>query len=425
MARRTALMKRSAIRELLKVTGRPEVISFAGGLPAPELFPIAEIQEATASALRRHGPACLQYGETEGVRELRERIARGFDAPGAPVRRENVVITSGSQQALDLIGRVFLDENDSVVVETPTYLALLASWRPLGIEFVPVPSDEHGIQPNILEDALTNHRPKLIYLVPNFQNPQGTTLSLERRLRIIELAQRYDIAIVEDDPYGQLRFSGKPLPHLFSMQNAERRMKNEEGGGPEAQGRELIMNPESSIRHSPSSIPHSAFSNLHSTVLFVGTFSKVLAPGFRVGWIVGPEVVVDKVVQAKQAADLHTSTLSQRIVCEIFDRIPQHVESLCQHYRQRRDAMLDSLERHFPSDVSWTTPEGGMFLLVSLPPGYDASKLLKRSIEHNVVFVPGEEFHIDGRGRNTFRLNFSNARPEQIEEGIRRLGSLL
>ena len=389
-AARTRQMKRTAVREMLKLMSQPDMISFAGGLPAPELFPIREIREASEAVFIKVGPSALQYGETEGLAGLRDWIAARHSQPGLNLTRNNVLIVSGAQQALDLIGRVFLNEGDKVIVENPTYLALLSAWRPLGVDFVAVPSDESGIQVDQLE-ALLPQQPKLIYSIPNFQNPHGTTLSLDRRRKLAALVRERNIVLLEDDPYGELRFEGDPLPCVFDL-NARL----------------------------------SADGKLDGNVLYVGTFSKVLMPGLRVGWVIAPEVVTEKIVQAKQAVDLHTSTLCQWIVWELIRGgvLDRQIPLLRRVYRERRDAMLAAMQEHFPSEVTWTRPAGGMFLMATLPRGLDAGDVLSRAIQHKVAFVPGGEFHV-AEGLNTMRLNFSNACPERIQEGVRRLASTL
>jgi len=382
-------MKRSAIRELLKVTRRPEVISFAGGLPAAELFPIPQVKAAVDAVLQRLGGKCLQYGETEGVPELREWVASHFSRNGVQITANNVLITTGAQQGLDLVGRVFLDESDRAVVENPTYLALLSAWRPYVGEFLAVPSDEHGMQVDALP-TLLEKRPKLIYITPNFQNPQGTTLTRERRETLVGLLQEHGVALLEDNPYGELRYDGEALPHLLEIEAGK------SGGIP-------------------------------NHVMYSGTFSKVLMPGLRVGWVIAAPEVIDKLGMAKQAADLHTSTICQYAVLELLRRgfLEEFVPVLCKSYGERRDLMLSALEKHFGGKAKWNRPEGGMFLLVSFPAEYDTMKMLPRALEQNVAYVPGEEFHMNGEGKNTLRLNFSNARPEQIEEGIERLAAVL
>jgi 2-aminoadipate transaminase len=389
-AKRTRRMKRSAIRELLKVTRRPEVISFAGGLPAAELFPIAKVEDAIKTVLAKLGGKSLQYGETEGVPELREWIAHEFSRNGTKISIDNVLITTGAQQALDLVGRVLLDDGDRALVESPTYLALLTAWRPYVGEFLAVPSDDDGMRVDALPELLKKG-PKLIYVTPNFQNPQGTTLILERRQKLVKLLQEFGVALLEDNPYGELRFSGQPLPHLLDI--------------------EAMQGQSESPNH----------------VIYSGTFSKVLMPGLRIGWVIAAPELIDKLGMAKQAADLHTSTICQYAALELLRRgfLDEFVPVLCKSYGERRNIMLAALEKHFGSNAKWTRPEGGMFLLVTLPPKCDTAEMLSRALKANVAYVPGEEFHLNGGGRNTMRLNFSNARPEQIEEGIRRLASVI
>jgi 2-aminoadipate transaminase len=380
-------MRRTAVRELLKVAARPGMISFAGGLPAPELFPVAATREACLRVLCDHAPRCLQYGETEGVPELRDWVAARFSRSGHALQREHVMIVSGGQQALDLIGRVLLNDGDGVVVENPTYLALLSAWRPFGARFLAVGSDADGMC--IAEiDQLANERLKLIYTVPNFQNPQGTTLSRARREELIEALGRHDSVLVEDNPYGELRYSGEVLPDVLAL----------------ASGR-----------------------GERDRVIHIGTFSKVLAPGLRVGWVVAAPEVIEKLVQAKQAADLHTATFNQYLVLELLrsGTLESQLPRLRSAYGARRDAMLASLARHFPAGVTWTRPDGGMFLLVTLPRGRDAAGLLAEALKQGVAFVPGEDFHLNGEGQNTFRLNFSNCDSARIETGIGRLGGVL
>jgi len=390
-AKRTEHMKRTAVRELLKVTARPEIISFAGGLPAAELFPVERVRQAAESVFKSVGPASLQYGETEGLADLRAWVVEEFtrqspargNGSGLRIGPENVLITSGAQQALDLIGRILLEEGDGVVVENPTYLALLSAWRPHGVEFLPVASDERGMRTEELH--WLQKRPKLIYLTPNFQNPQGTTLTLDRRKELLQFAAKAGAGIVEDNPYGDLRYSGESLPPVLTL----------EPNGPRA-------------------------------VIYIGSFSKVLMPGLRVGWVIAAAEVIEKLVQAKQAADLHTNSLGQHIVLELLRQgfLNEFLPVLKEAYGQRRDAMLEAMERFFPESVSWTRPEGGMFLMARAK-SLDTTALLARALEQRVAYVPGEEFHLGGQGRDTMRLNFSNAQPAKIEEGMRQLGALL
>ncbi|MGA2747151.1 MAG: PLP-dependent aminotransferase family protein [Verrucomicrobiota bacterium] len=390
-AKCTALMKRSAVREVLRLTARPDMISFAGGLPAAELFPLDRVREASDAVLRNSGRQALQYGETEGLAPLRDWIASQFSRPQFQVQRENILITTGSQQALDLIGRVLLDEGDRVIVENPTYLALLSAWRPVGVQFLAASSDADGLRTDDLAPLLSQ-RPRLIYLTPNFQNPQGTTLTESRRKALIALAREHSVPIVEDNPYGELRYSGTALPNLLEIDAAA-----------------------------------NADPELDSLVIYTGTFSKVLMPGLRVGWIIAARQLIDKLVQAKQGADLHTSTLCQHLALQMLnDRVlDDFLPVLRRNYGERRDVMLDSLEKHFPKGATWFRPDGGMFLLASLPDSVNTAELLPEALRRNVAFVPGEEFHLYGRGKNTMRLNFSSAPPDRIEIGIERLGDLL
>ncbi len=383
-ARRARLMTGSAIRELLKLTEQPDFISFAGGLPAPESFPVAEVAAAVQAILHDRGPQSLQYGATEGYRPLRELIARRTSTDGHVVSVENVLITSGSQQALDLLGKVFLDVGDRVLLESPTYLAVLQAWNAYEATYLELPLDEAGLDPAALEPALRGE-PKFLYCVPNFQNPTGVTLSLARRQRLVALAAAHGMPLVEDDPYGSLRFEGDALPSLLTIAGAV--------GG----------------------------------VIQLSTFSKTLAPGLRVGWVVAPAEVIGRLALAKQGTDLHTGTLDQYIVHELLagGQIEAGLPAIVARYRERRDTMLTALAEHFPADVRWTRPAGGMFLWVTLPRGIDASDLLPAAVERGVAFVPGKSFFPNGGGENTMRLNFSNASPERIREGIARLGSLL
>jgi 2-aminoadipate transaminase len=302
-----------------------------------------------------------------------------------------VLITTGAQQALDLVGRILLEEGDRVIVENPTYLALLSAWRPTGAGFLPVACDAGGLQVGKCK-ALMKHKPKAIYCVPNFQNPLGATLTLARRKRLVALARQHSMAIIEDNPYGELRYSGSALPNLLELDAR-----------------------------------NGAASELDSRVIYAGTFSKVLMPGLRVGWVIAARAVIDKLTLAKQAADLHTSTLSQHLALELLRRgfLEEFVPVLRRHYGQRRDAMLEALEKYFPKRATWTKPEGGIFLWVTLPKRIDASQLLPAALQQRVAFVPGEEFHLNSEGKNTMRLNFSNAPPARIEEGIKKLGRLL
>jgi 2-aminoadipate transaminase len=392
-AERTHQMQGSAIRELLQVTERPDFISFAGGLPAPEVFPVEEVAAVTQQILREQGAQALQYGATEGYRPLREFIAQQMaEEAGFPVSLENVLITTGSQQALDLMGKILVDPGNSLLVESPTYLAALQAWNAYGARYHEISSDEQGLQIEALEAALTTE-PKFLYTIPNFQNPSGVTLSLERRKRLVEIARGVGLPIVEDDPYRELRFEGEHLPRLIALDGQQQ----------------------------------ASDAGYAGDVISISTFSKVLAPGLRVGWIVAAAELISKLAQAKQGTDLHTATLNQMLVYELARSgfIKQHLPIIIQIYRERRDAMLAALEEHFPERVTWTRPQGGMFLWVTLPDGIDTGEALRAAIEERVAFVPGTSFHPAGGGAHTMRLNFSHARPEMIYEGIARLSKVL
>ena len=395
-AQRVQRIQGSAIRELLKITEQPGVISLAGGLPASEIFPIEHISAVTQRILETKGQQALQYGSTEGYTPLRELLAHQFIQQGINVSRENIVITSGSQQGLDLLGKVLLNPGDRLLVESPTYMGALQAFNPYEPEYVAVRSDEEGIVTGELEPALQQN-PKGMYVLPTFQNPSGVSFTLERRTQLIEMAGRYGVPIIEDDPYSQLRFEGEPLPSLLALEHA-RQQQGEQRSQP-----------------------------YEGNVVMLNTFSKVLTPGLRVAWIVGPAQVVRKLVLAKQGADLHTATFNQMIAYELTRTgfLEEHVPLLRTLYHERCNAMLAALEAYFPDNVSWTHPQGGLFIWVTLPEGIDTAQLLKDALEYRIAFVPGAAFHADGGGANTMRLSFSNVNSEQIEEGIRRLGKLL
>ena len=391
-AQRTQRMGSSAIRELLKLTQIPGLISFAGGLPAPEVFPVDEFKEACDVVLSEVGPQSLQYSTTEGYYPLRELIARHSCRYGIQVDPDNIQITSGSQQALDLLGKLFINVGDRILLEAPTYLGALQAWNAYGPEYVTVPSDENGMQTESLENALRTG-PKFIYVLPNFQNPTGATLSLERRMQLIELADQYGVPIVEDDPYGQLRYEGDHLPPVVVLDDQYQKNGDQ---------------------------------NYHGNVIYLSTFSKTLAPGIRLAWIVAPKEVISKIVQGKQGADLHTSTFIQMVAYEVASGgfLDEHVRKIRKIYGERRDVMLSAMETHFPDGVTWTRPLGGMFLWVTLPEGLDATQLFDEAVKLQVAYVPGAPFFPVGGGENTLRLNFSNATPEMIQEGIARLGKV-
>ena len=392
-AHRMQKMGSSVIRELLKYAEQPDIISFAGGLPAPEVFPVKEFQAACNVVLAEQGAQALQYSTTEGHRPLREMIARHATRYMVPVTPENILITSGSQQALDFIGRVFVNRGDYIVVESPTYLGALQAWNAYGAQYIPVPMDEDGMIVEDLEAAL-RYGPKFIYLLPNFQNPSGATLSLERRKKVIELADKYGVPIVEDDPYGQLRYEGEHIPSIVQLDSAFRGYDDGCYSG---------------------------------NVIYMSTFSKLLAPGLRLAWVIAPEQVIRKLVMTKQGADLHTSSFNQYVAYEVGKGgfLDEHVKVIRATYKERRDVMLEMMDELFPPGVRWTHPQGGMFLWGILPEHMDSAEVLKVALQRKVAFVPGASFHATGGGHNTMRLNFSYSRPEIIREGIARLGTTL
>ena len=398
-AQRMNTMGSSLIRELLKITQNPEIISFAGGLPAPEVFPIEAFNAATNRVLQNQGQQALQYGATEGYMPLRQWIVDYMAGYGIEAKVENVLVTSGSQQALDLIGKVMINPGDLILTELPTYLGALQAWRAYQAEFTSIPVDDDGLRTDLLEEALCSG-PKFMYILPNFQNPAGVTMSLERRKFLIDIADAYGIPIIEDDPYGELRYEGDhvtPLVVLDAQKQAQR----------------------------------SNYSNGHGfmqgNVIYVSTFSKTLAPGLRLAWIVAPADVIGHCVKAKQGMDLHTSTLVQMTAYELVKDgfLRDHVRYIREVYGYRRNVMLEALERYFPDGTRWTEPKGGLFLWVTLPEEVDTLELMPKAIANNVAYVPGTAFYASNGLPNTFRLNFSNAQPEQIEIGIKRLGEVI
>ncbi len=401
-AQRMQWMGSSVIREMLKLTARPEIISFGGGLPAPELFPVQAFADAAHKVLQEQGSKALQYSTTEGYAPLREFIVERMSRYGIPANVDNVLLTSGSQQALDMIGKILINPGDMILTEQPTYLGALQAWRAYQADFVTVPLDGEGLMTGAqLEDALCAG-PKFMYVLPNFHNPGGVTLSLERRRRIVQIADQTGIPIIEDDPYGQLRFEGEHLPPLLVL-DAQRLQRNHYGNG----------NGDGYFRR--------------GNVIYMSTFSKTLAPGLRLGWIVAPEEVIHRCVMAKQGMDLHTSTFDQMVAYEVARDgfLDEHVGEIRRVYRERRDLMLEMLERYFPPETKWTRPQGGLFLWVTLPAEIDTAALLPQAVANNVAYVPGSAFFPDGAASSSFRLNFSNARPEQIETGMRRLGDVV
>lgn len=382
-------MKRSEIRELLKVTRRPDVISFAGGLPASETFPVKELEEISCQLLREKGATALQYGPTEGELCLREEVAKWLSREKTSVKPENILITSGSQQGLDIVSKVFLDPKDIVIVELPSYIGGIQSFTAYRARMIGVPQDDHGMRMDLLEKTLAklatkSKKPKFIYVVPDFQNPSGVTMSLERRKQLLELAYRFEVPLVEDSPYRDLRFAGQTVPAIFSLDKDKQ-------------------------------------------VIVLGTFSKLLCPGLRLAWIMAPAEWMDRMVVAKQSMDLCCPTYTQLIVAEFMKRglLPKQVERIRRLYAKKRQVMLEALRKHMPKGVEWTEPEGGLFLWVKLPKKMSANALFPKALENKVAYVIGSAFHCNGKGQNTMRLNFSYPTEEQINKGIERLAKMI
>lgn len=385
-AERMSNIKASEIREILKVTQRPEIISFAGGLPAPELFPVEEIKEVNRLVLEEDGESTLQYTTTEGYDPLRRWCAnRMNERLGTSFDYDNVLITHGSQQALDLSGKVFLNKGDIVLCESPTYLAAISAFKAYECDFIEVPTDDHGMITGELENLLkTTENVKLIYAIPEFQNPTGRTWSTERRKALAELAVKYNVIVLEDNPYGELRFEGETLPSIKSFDKS-------------------------------------------GHVLCLGTFSKIFCPGYRIGWIAGNKEIIKKYVLVKQCTDLQCNTIAQRDIAkylEIYD-IDKHIEKIREVYRERRNLAIRTMEKEFPSEVKFTKPQGGLFMWVELPKEINARHILEKCLERNVAFVPGGSFFPNGGNENTFRINFSNMPNDRIVEGIKYIGEVL
>jgi 2-aminoadipate transaminase len=385
-ARRMSTVHRSFIREILKAAVDPGIISFAGGLPNPRFFPVRELQEASKKVLESEGASALQYATTEGFPPLREKIAERYAARGTIVRPQDVLVLNGSQQGLDLAAKVFVDAGDEVLVESPSYLAALQSFGLFEPRFRPLALDAEGVCVSELGDALTQAAPKLFYAIPNFQNPSGITWSARRRREAARLLQASDTVLVEDDPYGEIRFMGDDIPSIRTF--------IAESGSPD------------------------------STVL-LGTFSKIVSPGVRLGWIVAGPEIMEKLVVAKQAADLHSNELTQRIVHRYLcdNDVDGHIGRIRAAYRRQRDLMVSAVKTLFPPEVTCTEPEGGMFLWMTLPRGVSATAFFEKALAQKVTFVPGAAFFVsgDGGGENTLRLNFSNCDEAMIEEGMKRL----
>lgn len=375
-----------AVGAILQAAADPKIISFAGGLPAPELFPVKEMKAAVDKVFEEHGQEAMQYGAAKGVTALREVIQQHVkEKENVDSELDNVLVTTGSEQALDLVGKAFVDPGDTVLVEQPTYLCALDVFRSYGANFASVEMDEDGMKMDALEEALkANPNTKLIYTVPNFQNPTGRTMTEERRKQLAELAEKYDVYVLEDNPYSEIRFAGQHVPAVKSFDKS-------------------------------------------GHVFYMSTFSKTLAPGFRLGWLVADKAVVNKLTVLKQSADLHTDNLAQFAVAQFFadNDVDAHVKEISALYGKRKDLMLEGIKKYFPEGVKYTDPEGGMFLWVEVPGVDDTVELFKECLEHDVAFVPGDPFFAGEVQPGAFRLNYSNMKEDQIEVGLKRLGAAL
>ena len=377
-------MKRSAIRELLKLIQDPDIISFAGGLPAPECFPVSELKEIINEMMDKEATVALQYGATEGDMLLRKQLVQRYKNQGLKLELENLIITTASQQALDLLPKIFVNPGDKVICGLPSYLGALQAFTNYGADMVGIPLDDKGMRADLLDKKLAElqakgERAKFIYVIPDFQNPAGVTMPEARRKEIIAVAQKYDVLILEDSPYREIRFAGTPQPTIYQLADEGR-------------------------------------------VVLLGTFSKTFAPGFRIGWIIADPKIVDKVVMAKQATDLCTPPFVRRIAARYMEEgfYDKKLKGIIENYREKREVMINSFKKYMPEGVTWTEPEGGLFLLITLPEYMDAEELFKIAIKEKVAFVLGSAFFCDGGGKNTLRCNFSYMSKEKNEEGVKR-----
>jgi 2-aminoadipate transaminase len=383
-------MRGSALRIIFKETRKPGMISLAGGTPAPEVFPVEDIAAASERAIIHKTVDALQYGLTEGYVPLRQFLADRMNGIGFNVGIDNIQITVGSQQAIDIVGRMFLDPGTLVAIEDPTYMSAITAWAPLRPRYLPIKMDEDGIDVDALQAALERgEKPAFLYTISAFQNPTGVTISMEKRRRLIELAARHALPIVEDDPYGELVFEGKPMTPLAAL--------------------DCQMHGE--LRH----------------VIYMSTFSKLVSPGLRTAWAVGPKEVITKMGFAKQGMDLHAAALSQVIVHEVCadGLLERHLPLIRKTYKARRDAMLESLEKYMPAGFHWTKPAGGMFVWLTMPDSMSAEKLVSLALARNVAFVPGASFYAIGGPANTARLSFANPTPDMIRVGVKRLAEAI
>jgi 2-aminoadipate transaminase len=388
-AERTTVMRSSAMRDLMAITARPEVISLAGGLPDTSTFPPQSFAAQMTRIAQESAAEALQYGPTEGFEETKDCILEVMGAEGMLPDPDDIIVTTGGQQGIDLVTKTLIDPGDVIICEAPTYPGAVPVFCSYQADVVQVECDEDGMDIDVLERLLgelrsEGRRPKFIYSVPSFQNPAGVTMSFERRQRLVELARANEILVVEDNPYGLLRYGGEPMPPLYQL----------DGG---------------------------------DFVIYLGTFSKILSPGIRLGWTVAPPPVLEKIVLGKQATDLCTSTLTQYFVREYFAerRWQRYIDDLCEIYRERRDVMVEALRNNFPAEATWTEPEGGLFIWATLPDYIDTSDLLAKALRADVAFVPGQAAYVDGRGRHSMRLNFSGVSADEIREGVRRIGEVI
>src|SRR3954464_9598690 len=388
-ASRTSVMKSSAMRDLMAITERPEVISLAGGLPDTSTFPAESLAALLSKLAATDSARALQYAPTEGMAAVGEAIATVMAAEGMDVDPEDVLVTTGGQQVIDLVCKTLIDPGDVIVAEAPTYPGAVPAFSAYQADVVQIAMDDDGMRVEELEETLERleregRRPKFIYTIPTFQNPGGVTMSLPRRQRLVQVARERELLVLEDTPYGLLRYEGEPLPTLRSLDPDE-------------------------------------------FVIYLGTFSKILSPGIRLGWTLAPAPVLEKMNLGKQGADLCSPAFSQMFVASYFehDRWTDYLESLKDLSRRRRDTMLDALAEHFPREASWTRPQGGLFIWATLPDYIDTTDLLARALSHNVAFVPGRAAYLDGRGASSMRLNFSGVSDEEIREGIRRIGEVV
>lgn len=382
-------MKRSAIRELLKLTQNPNIISFAGGLPAPESFPIEQLKEISIDVLENDGAKALQYGATEGDTKLRQIMVDRYRKMGLNIELKNLVILTSSQQGLDLLPKIFVNPGDKIICGLPSYLGALQAFHNYGADMLGIKLDEHGMRSDLLEQKMAEmkqngEKPKFVYIIPDFQNPAGITMPEFRRKEIINICKRYDVLMIEDSPYREIRFEGEPQKTIFELDN-------------------------------------------DSNVILLGTFSKIFVPGFRIGWVIAHEAIIDKIVMAKQATDLCTPPFVQKIAASYIEKgyFDQNLGKIIASYKEKRDAMLAAFRDYMPKGVTWTEPEGGLFLFMTLPENMDAEKLFEIALKENVAFVLGNVFHCDGSGRNTLRINFSYMSTELNREGAKRLANAI